>query len=142
MLFHTRQIGGHPGFAMPVARVVVVDDEVLIAEYIAGELEEGGYEVAAVCRTREDALAAVARHDPDLVVLDVSLGRGGNGIEVGREIRAGHSAGLVFCSGTRPEDVEREFPGCGILMKPFTPEDLLKVVAETLARGRGTASGG
>ena len=121
---------------MTGARAVVVDDEVLIAEYIAGELEDGGYDIVAICRTPEDALQAVARDAPDLVVLDVSLGRGGNGIEVGRAISAGGGPALVFCSGTRPEEVEAEFPGCGVLMKPFTPEDLLRVVAETLARRR------
>jgi DNA-binding response OmpR family regulator len=114
-------------------RVVVVDDEVLIAEYIAGELEDAGYQVCEVCRTYEDALEAVSRHDPDLVILDISIGRSGNGLDLARDIMVRKPTKVIFCSGMQPSDAGPEFARCGLLMKPFTPADLMRVVDRTLA---------
>jgi DNA-binding response OmpR family regulator len=114
-------------------RVIVVDDEVLIAEYIAGELEDAGFEVCEVCRSYEDAIEAVSRHDPDLVILDISIGRGGSGLDLARNIMVSRRAKVIFCSGMQPSEAGPEFARCGLLMKPFTPADLMRVVDRTLA---------
>ena len=71
--------------ATPAERILVVDDEEMIVDAVATALRYQGYEVE-VASTGRDALEAVARREPNLVVLDWML-PDIEGIEVGRRIR-------------------------------------------------------
>src|SRR5712691_9759388 len=67
-------------------RILVVDDEYMIVDAVVTALRYEGYEAEGASTGRE-ALEAVARHEPDLVVLDWML-PDIEGIEVGRRIRS------------------------------------------------------
>jgi len=58
---------------MDKARILVVEDESLLAEDIQERLKNLGYEVAAVAHSGEEALAGVAAAQPDLVLMDIRL---------------------------------------------------------------------
>jgi DNA-binding NtrC family response regulator len=80
----------------------VVDDEPIMAALLATALESGGYEV----RTAPDAPKARAdldRFDPDMVVLDIALGRGPSGVDLAHV-------------------VHRRHPGVGILLLTKHPD--------------------
>lgn len=66
-------------------RALLVDDHMLFAEAIRLALETHGIEVADIAHSVEDALPAVRRLDPDLVLVDIGL-PDGNGLDVGRAI--------------------------------------------------------
>jgi CheY-like chemotaxis protein len=77
-----------------MATVLVVEDEVNIANVVRIALERDGYRVIAV-RTGEEALAELPRHPIALVVLDLGL-PGMDGLEVCRRIRAGSSLPIIM----------------------------------------------
>ena len=54
-------------------RILVVEDEALVARDLHHTLSGAGYEVTGVCRTGEEALEAVQRQQPDVVLMDIHL---------------------------------------------------------------------
>ena len=58
---------------MARVRILVVEDEVDLAQLIQEILEQFGYEVPAIVRSREEALQTIATTAPDLVLMDVHL---------------------------------------------------------------------
>ncbi|MEM8772882.1 MAG: response regulator transcription factor [Pseudomonadota bacterium] len=61
-------------------RVVIVDDHELAREGIRLALEKRGFTVVAAAETGEDAIAVVQQHEPDLILLDIRLGAGMDGL--------------------------------------------------------------
>src|SRR3954465_2118524 len=83
-------------------RVLVVEDEADLCEVMAGALGADGHDVAAV-REGHAALDALAQSSFDLVLLDIGLGAGPDGVEVCRRLRAvgdtAHVIGLTARDG-------------------------------------------
>ena len=96
------------------ARAVVVDDHADSAAMLAEVLTMRGV-VVEVAHDGEGALAAIARHAPQLVLLDLSLPGGLDGYEVAARIRADHSVSpvrVVAVTGwTGPEASQRALDG-------------------------------
>ena len=80
-------------------RVLIVEDEFLIASYIADLVEDAGHEVAASVQTGEEALEQLAHGTLDLALLDIKLKGKMSGIEVGRVAQTGGTP-HVFVSGS------------------------------------------
>lgn len=67
-------------------RLMIVENEILLAMDLEDVLAELGHEVVAVASSSAEAVAAAARHRPDAVVMDINLGRGPDGIETAKHI--------------------------------------------------------
>jgi two-component system, OmpR family, response regulator len=119
-------------------RILVVDDEPSIVDAVATALRYEGYEVEEAS-TGRDALAAVARSEPDLVVLDWML-PDVEGIEVGRRMRArGFKTAMLFLTAKDATENKVEALRAGgddYVTKPFS---LAELVARTQAILRRTA---
>jgi DNA-binding response OmpR family regulator len=119
--------------------VLVVDDETNIADLVALYLERDGFRVVTVA-TGEDALDAVGRERPRLVVLDVGL-PGIDGLEVCRRLRATSTVPVIFLTA-RDGDVERvlglELGADDYVTKPFSPVELAARVKAVLRRSDGS----
>ena len=61
---------------MTALRVLVVEDDAEIGDLLTEMLEEMGHSVCAVAATEADAVKAAAREKPDLMMVDVALGKG------------------------------------------------------------------
>lgn len=108
--------------------VLVVDDDFMVASIHRRFVEQvPGFRVVGEAHTGADALAAVDRLEPDLVLLDVHLPDVG-GIEVLRRLRAaGSDVGVVVITAAREADTVRAAAAGGAahyLVKPFAVEDL------------------
>jgi DNA-binding response OmpR family regulator len=124
-------------------KVLVVDDEPPIVDLVTGYLEREGWSVASAGDGRE-ALDAVRRLDPDVVVLDVML-PGLDGVEVCRQLRA-FSDAYVLMLTARGEEIDR-IMGLTVgaddyLVKPFSPRELVARIKALLRRPRTGRSGG
>jgi CheY-like chemotaxis protein len=108
-------------------RILVVEDEFLIALDIAGALEQGGHTVIGPLASIGDALQALEREKLDAALLDANLG----GEPVGRLADALHQRGVpfAFVSGYGREQLPPAHRGAPLVRKPFTGADLLAVVA-------------
>jgi CheY-like chemotaxis protein len=112
---------------MAAKRILVVEDEFLIALDIAGALEQGGLVVIGPLAAVRDALEALERESVDGALLDANLG----GESVGRVADALSARGVpfAFVSGYGREQLPSQHKTAPLIGKPFTGEDLLAVVA-------------
>jgi two-component system, OmpR family, response regulator len=127
-------------------RVLVVDDEEHITELVAMGLGYNGFDVERVASGRA-ALDAVAKHRPDLVVLDVML-PDLDGFEVARRLRQGEGAGvhvpIIFLTARDATQDKVEGLRLGsddYVTKPFSIEELIERVKAVLRRASGAGPG-
>jgi len=124
-------------------RILVVDDEPSIVDAVATALRYEGFEVEEATNGR-DAISAVARFEPDLVVLDWML-PDIEGIEVGRRIRSrGFKTAILFL--TAKEAVENKVEalragGDDYVTKPFSLAEVVARVQAILRRTAGELPG-
>jgi DNA-binding response OmpR family regulator len=118
------------------ARILVVDDQTDILEFVRGYLEREGYEVV----TAEDGDRAVTLAEetrPDLLVLDVML-PGRSGFDVLRTLRSGGSTVPVIMLTARDDVIDRvaglELGADDYVVKPFEPRELVARVGAVLRR--------
>jgi DNA-binding response OmpR family regulator len=107
--------------ARTINRVLIVEDEPLVAFDNEHFLRDKGFEVVATVDTVADAIAAIAAIDIDLVLADVNLSDG-NGIDVAHAARA-KGVSVLFVTGTCP--IEAQALSLGCLAKPYAQRDLL-----------------
>ena len=112
-------------------RVLVVEDECLIAADITDLLLEFGYEVCAVARTADEALAAAFRYLPDIVLTDVRLAQGSSGVDAANRIRAQLGIRSCFLSGSIDANLMEAAQASGpigFVSKPFHRRTLLAML--------------
>src|SRR5436309_2519421 len=76
--------------------ILIVEDERIIAKGIEKRLKGLGYDVAATASTGEEAVLKAAEHRPDLILMDIHLGSGIDGVEAARLIRATLDVAVVY----------------------------------------------
>jgi two-component system, response regulator PdtaR len=123
--------------AVGMLRVLIVEDEAMIAMLLAEVLREMGHEVCATAPTEDAAVAAAFRHKPDLMIVDEWL-RQGSGISAVAEINRSGYIPHIFVTGD-PLITQSLAPGTIAIQKPFTMSELVKAVKSALA---GTDGGG
>jgi DNA-binding response OmpR family regulator len=119
----------------PQAHVLVVDDDLTVRDVVRRYLELAGHQVA-LADNGEDALAWIARHEPDLVVLDLML-PGIDGLEVCRRLRLTNSVPVVMLTALGEEEnriAGLELGADDYVTKPFSPRELALRVSSVLRR--------
>lgn len=111
-----------------IRRILVVEDEPLIAFDNEYSLADAGYEVVATVDTLADAARVIDTEELDLVLTDVRLSGEGNGMDVARAAAA-KNVPVLFVTGACPE--EAKSLGVGCLTKPYT-DKVLKTALEAL----------
>jgi len=126
---------------MAEAKVLVADDEEYIRDLVSSALRIAGFD-SMTATDGSKALAVVASHHPDLLILDVGM-PGLDGFEVCRRLRAdGDATPVVFLTARdASEDKISGFTkgGDDYLTKPFSLEELIARVRAVLRRTKGTA---
>jgi len=84
---------------MGKANVLVVEDEAIVSMDLRNKLESFGYNVSAVIRSGEEAVAAASRLRPDVVLMDIWLSGSMDGIEAAGEIRRRFDIPVVCVTG-------------------------------------------
>ncbi len=80
-------------------KILIVEDEVLIGFHVQMELSRAGYEVVGPVATGEEAIESVQIENPDIILMDIRLMGGMDGIEAARRIAAFSHAGIIFVTG-------------------------------------------
>ncbi len=112
---------------MSKVKLLIVEDEVIIANDMKLMLEAVGYDVCGLVRSSEKALVLLADKKPDLILVDINLGKGMEGIELGRAIHEKFQLPFIFCTSYSDSHTVAEAKQVrpnGYLLKPFTKDDL------------------
>jgi len=116
--------------AMKALRILVVEDDALVASLLSELLGGMGHDVCATAATEAHAVAAAARHAPDLMIVDAALARGSGVSAIEEILRAGPVAHL-FVSGD-PATVQALKPSAVVVRKPFREADLVRAIESAL----------
>jgi Response regulator of citrate/malate metabolism len=122
--------------ASPV-RVLVVEDESIVAMYLTDVLEDMDYEVCGVAASAADALTIAERERPSLALVDIGLAGSQDGIETARALRERYAVGSIFMSGASdPELLERAktVHPHGFLQKPYDADQLKNALDRVFSR--------
>ncbi len=108
-------------------KILIVEDELIIAQYMKDILEEAGHEVLEPCVNYTKAVFSYILNKPDLILLDINLEGNENGFYVANKIRKQSNVAIIFVSGnTSKEFIQKakDFSPNGFLCKPVNPIDL------------------
>jgi light-regulated signal transduction histidine kinase (bacteriophytochrome) len=115
----------------PGARIMVVEDERILALDLAETLDELGYTVVGVASRGEEAIELAGRLDPQLILMDVRLAGEIDGITAAETIRDEHDVPVVFLTAHADDDTlhrATRTDASAYLVKPFKPPDLRCVI--------------
>jgi CheY-like chemotaxis protein len=113
-------------------RVLVVEDEAMVAMLIEDLLEDMGHDVGAVVSRMQDAMDVAQNGTFDLAILDVNLD--GQPSYPIAEILKGRGVPFAFATGYGAKGLEPAFSGTPTLAKPFARADLQKLLSQIQAR--------
>ncbi len=122
---------GRTRSAPRVCRVLVVEDEGLVALEIETFLAGAGYEVVGAAADRAGALALARTERPDLALVDVRLAKGDSGLDLAADLTA-LGVPVLLVTGNCPRELGRSV-ALGCLHKPFDEHQLLAAVAAVAA---------
>ena len=121
-------------------RVLIVEDEPLIAENLAMYLNNNDYEVAGIAYDFEEGMLSLKEGKPDIVLLDINLEGKQDGIDLGKYIHEKLGIPFVFLSSYSDKntlDRAKQVQPSGYLVKPFHEKTLLTTLEISLANFAG-----
>ncbi|MBK7005559.1 MAG: response regulator [Burkholderiales bacterium] len=116
---------------MTATRILVVEDEAIVARDIAMQLTMLGYAPAGHATRGEDAVAMALALRPDLILMDIQLGTGMDGIDAAAAIRAQTTIPVVFLTAFASDetlDRAKKVHPYGYVLKPFSDRELRTVL--------------
>ncbi len=121
---------------MPKVKILVVEDELIIAQDISFQLEDVGYEVVEMATSYDEAIAAIKEHEPNLVLLDIEILGDKDGVDVAMYIRENTSLPFLFLTSNADFSTVARAKAArpnGYLMKPLKKNDIFTSVEVALA---------
>jgi CheY-like chemotaxis protein len=117
-------------------KILIVEDEIVVAQDIAKRLESVGYDITGIAVSGRDAIQSATNAPPDLILMDVRIQGELNGIETAIVIQGqlNRQLPVVFLTAF----LSREFPYLKVvdpyiyLNKPFTEKELLESIEVAL----------
>ncbi len=122
---------------MAKAKIVVVEDQRIVAKDIAKRLKDLGYLVLATVASGEEAIKKVAENQPDLVLMDIQLKGEIDGIETAEQIRTDFDIPVIYLTAYADESTLQRAKitePFGYIVKPFDEKDLQAAIEIALRR--------
>jgi DNA-binding NarL/FixJ family response regulator len=112
-------------------RILIVEDDAIVAMHLAMLLTELGHEICGTAASAATAIDQAANRKPDIVLMDIRLAQGSNGIEAARELHARHCLRCIFLSANLDEQTKRAllpYQPIGFVGKPVLPILLVRAL--------------
>ena len=124
---------------MAKSKILIVEDEPIIAKEIAMNLEDNGFEISGIAHNSEKALEYLFNKDIDLAILDIAIAGNKNGLELGEIINTNYKIPFIYLTSFADKDTINQaantFPE-GYIVKPFKEDDIAPVINIALKRYR------
>ena len=124
-------------------KVLIAEDDLMIADMAEEVLIEHGYEVCGIARTVEEAVKLGRHCKPDLALLDLRLADGGLGTEIAAQLTPLGRLGILYATANMSHVILTAANGHACLAKPYRDVDLLRgleVVTELVTTGNASGS--
>ncbi len=118
-------------------QILIVEEQRAVAGALKLRLRGLGYDVSAIAKDGFEAIEKAGELKPDLILMDIRLGEGIDGIETAQRIRARHDIPVIYISShvdLKLLERARSTRPAGFINKPFTTKDLLSAIDLALHR--------
>jgi two-component system, response regulator PdtaR len=135
LVFARDDSAGSAKQAEPPARILIVEDDFLVADEIDGALSDAGFDVVGIAASAHQAMELAQSQKPALAVMDVRLAGEGDGIHAAVEIFRKFGIRCIFATAQNDKDsLERAQPAMplGWLQKPYSIVSLVNAVRRAL----------
>ena len=117
--------------------ILIIEDEMIIAANISLQLTTLGYEVTGIIPRGEEALLHIEQQQPDIVLLDINLKGGLDGIETAKIMQKSYNIPIIYLTANADEDNFNRAKSTNpyaFISKPFKKLDLQRAIELTVAR--------
>ncbi len=110
-------------------RILIVEDEFLIALELESLLQEAGHDVVGIAASSAEAIALAEELSPELAFVDVHLADGLTGIDAARTLSEQHQVTVLFMTANAKR-IPEDFAGArGVIAKPYTERGVREAIA-------------
>ena len=120
---------------MDKSKVVIVEDDEITSLNLSISLQKHGYSLVAMCDNALQAKNKIAIHNPDVIIIDISLQESNDGIELAKAIKEKHDIPFIFLTSYSDDDIISQAKltePYGYIVKPFDPGSLHATIQMTL----------
>jgi DNA-binding NarL/FixJ family response regulator len=120
---------------MALQRILIVQNDFLLAEGLRIVIVDAGYEVVGMARDTASADKLAAQHRPALAIVDMMLEVDVDGLATATFLKEKHGLQILITPGFPDSFVEREGVhelACAVVKKPYSDEEILEAVARCL----------
>ena len=125
-----------------MSKVMIAEDDLVMADMLADILVHSGYEVCGIARTVDGAVDLYKRHKPDLAILDLRLSHESVGTEIAARLHPRGNLGILYTTGNVGQmDSLTKADGDACMRKPYRAEDVvqaLEIVERFVSTGEVT----
>ena len=122
-------------------KVMIAEDDLIMADMLEDVLIGNGYEVCGIARTVDKAVELGERYKPDLAILDLRLADGGIGTDIAARLNRHGSLGVLYASGNAGQMGLTKADGEACLGKPYRAVDVvraLEIVEQMVSTGEAS----
>ena len=112
---------------MKKIKVLIVEDETIVALELQKELEKLGFEVTGIVFRQKKVMDSIQARRPDIILMDINLGKNKDGVEIAREIHQTQKIYILYLTAFSDDNtMQRAFDTnpVGYIVKPFKSEEL------------------
>jgi CheY-like chemotaxis protein len=121
-------------------RILIVEDEILIALELESLLQDAGHQVVGIGATSAEAMSLAAELRPDLALVDIHLADGPTGVDVARHLGSELGVTVLFMTANAKRIPEDRAGAKGVISKPYTERGVHQAIAYVTESERNGAS--
>lgn len=116
--------------------ILIVEDDYFVGLEAEEILKKAGFHVIGIAATAQDAIARATEGRPDLIMMDIRLAQGGDGIDTAISLYQRYGFRSVFVTAHSDRETRARAAAAkplGWVIKPYAPEGLIQAVSEALS---------
>ena len=116
---------------MEKTKILIVEDESIVALFLKVQLEKKGYKVTEQVTTGEQAIKSAQKEEPDIILMDIHLAGKIDGMEAASVIRKFSNANIIIMTGYEDEGLVKavkELKSSAILVKPVALNEIIEKI--------------
>ena len=121
------------------SKILIVEDEIIIAIDLKIRLEDLGYYVPGIAVNGRDAIKKTGEKNPDIILMDILLNGDKDGIEVAQQIRNQYNIPIIYLTGNQNDSVieraETTEP-YGYINKPFDNNEIENAIQLSVSKNK------
>ncbi len=109
-------------------KVLIVEDEILVAEEVASELKDNGFIITGITNSFDECILSIANEKPHIILMDINIKGEKDGIETAKIINEESTIPIIYLTASSDTETVKkalETTPCAFINKPFNSNDLI-----------------